>query len=114
MVKQLLKIQVLNKKLKNYSLPENLKKVEQNIKEKTESKLKAIKEQDFEKAAKYRDSYLDVMKTMEKQKVVFENTKFDIDIIALAQESLSASICVLQIRQGRLINKKDFDFEIYF
>ncbi len=42
-------------KLKNYSLPENLKKVEQNIKEKTESKLKAIKEQDFEKAAKYRD-----------------------------------------------------------
>ena len=42
-------------KLKNYSLPENLKKAEQNIKEKTENKLKAIKEQDFEKAAKYRD-----------------------------------------------------------
>ena len=42
-------------KLKNYCLPENLKSFEKNIKEKTENKLKAIKEQDFEKAAKYRD-----------------------------------------------------------
>jgi len=42
-------------KLKNYCLPENLKNFEKNIKEKTENKLKAIKEQDFEKAAKYRD-----------------------------------------------------------
>lgn len=72
------------------------------------------KNQEYEKAGKYRDSYLDVMKTMEKQKVVFENTKFDIDIIALAQEGLCASICVLQIRQGRLINKKDFDIKLNF
>lgn len=42
-------------KLKNYCLPENIKNFEKNIKEKTENKLKAIKEQDFEKAAKYRD-----------------------------------------------------------
>lgn len=70
--------------------------------------------QEYEKAAKYRDSYLDVMKTMEKQKVVFENTKFDIDIIALAKEGLCASICVLQIRQGRLTNKKDFDLKLDF
>ncbi len=42
-------------KLKNCSLPENLKQFEKNIKEKTENKLNAIKEQDFEKAAKYRD-----------------------------------------------------------
>ena len=75
---------------------------------------KYSKNQEYEKAAKYRDSYLDVLKTMEKQKVVFENTKLDIDIIALAQESLSASICVLQIRQGRLINKKDFDMKLNF
>ena len=75
---------------------------------------KYSEKQEYEKAAKYRDSYLDVMKTMEKQKVVFENTKFDIDIIALAKESLSASICVLQIRQGRLTNKKDFDLKLDF
>ena len=75
---------------------------------------KYSKNEEYEKAAKYRDSYLDVLKTMEKQKVVFENTKFDIDIIALAQESLSASICVLQIRQGRLTNKKDFDMKLNF
>ena len=42
-------------KLKNFSLPENLKTEEKNIKEKSEKKLKAIEEQDFEKAAKYRD-----------------------------------------------------------
>ena len=70
--------------------------------------------QEYEKAAKYRDSYLDVMKTMEKQKVVFENTKLDIDIIALTKEGLCASICLLQIRQGRLTNKKDFDIKLDF
>ena len=42
-------------KLKNFSLPENLKTEEKNVKEKSEKKLKAIEEQDFEKAAKYRD-----------------------------------------------------------
>ena len=42
-------------KLKNFSLPENLKTEEKNIKEKSEKKLKAIEEQDFEKAAKFRD-----------------------------------------------------------
>ena len=73
---------------------------------------KYSKNQEYEKAAKYRDSYLDVMKTMERQKVVFENTKLDIDIIALSKESLCASICVLQIRQGRLTNKKDFDIKL--
>ncbi len=75
---------------------------------------KYSKNQEYEKAAKYRDSYLDVMKTMEKQKVVFENTKFDIDIIALAKDGLCASICVLEIRQGRLTNKKDFDMKLNF
>ena len=75
---------------------------------------KYSKNQEYEKAAKYRDSYLDVMKTMEKQKVVFENTKFDIDIIALAQEGLCSSVCVLEIRQGRLTNKKDFDIKLNF
>ena len=73
---------------------------------------KYSKNQEYEKAAKYRDSYLDVMKTMEKQKVVFENTKLDIDIIALAKESLCACVCVLQIRQGRLTNKKEFDLKL--
>ncbi len=75
---------------------------------------KHAQKQEYEKAGKYRDSYLDVMKTMEKQKVVFENTNIDIDIIALAQEELCSSICVLQIRQGRLINKKDFDIKLNF
>lgn len=84
------------------------------IKELKKQMDKYSKSQEYEKAAKYRDSYLDVTKTMEKQKVVFENTKLDIDIIALAREDLCSSICVLQFRQGRLINKKDFDMRLYF
>ena len=75
---------------------------------------KYSKNQEYEKAAKYRDSYQDILKTMERQKVVFENTKLDIDIIALAQEGLSSCVCVLQIRQGRLTNKKDFDIKLNF
>ena len=35
----------------------------------------------FEKAAKMRDSYLDLQKTLERQKVVYENTKLNEDII---------------------------------
>ena len=36
----------------------------------------------FEKAAKMRDTYLDLQKTLERQKVVYENTKLNEDIIA--------------------------------
>ena len=35
---------------------------------------KYAEKEDFEKAARYRDSWMDVQKTMEHQKVVFENT----------------------------------------
>jgi len=69
----------------------------------------AIKE-DFEKAARYRDSWMDVQKTMEHQKVVFENTNVSQDIISIYNESNLFVLSLLQIRQGRLIDKKDFQF----
>ena len=40
----------------------------------------------FEKAARLRDSYMDLKKTLEKQKVVYENTKLNEDIISLLAE----------------------------
>ena len=66
--------------------------------------------EEFEKAARYRDSWMDVQKTMEHQKVVFENTSINQDIIAVYNESNLFVVSLLQIRQGRLTDKKDFEF----
>ena len=64
----------------------------------------------FEKAAKMRDSYLDLQKTLERQKVVYENTKLNEDIIALLYEDGILAIVIMMIREGRLIDKKDFAY----
>ncbi len=71
---------------------------------------KHSKNLEFEKAARYRNSYLDVKKTMEKQKIVSENTKVNQDFIGIVKEHNLYSVSILEIREGRLINKKDFDF----
>ncbi len=65
--------------------------------------------QEYEKAAKYRDSYFDVLKTIEKQKVVYENTNINQDIISVSTNDYLGGISLLQIRDGRLTNKKDFE-----
>jgi len=65
----------------------------------------------FEKAARLRDSYLDLKKTLEKQKVVYENTKLNEDIISVLTGDGLIVILILMIREGRLIDKKDFVFE---
>lgn len=66
--------------------------------------------EDYEKAARYRDSWMDVQKTMEHQKVVFENTNINQDIISVYNEGNLFVVSLLQIRQGRLTDKKDFQF----
>ena len=76
---------------------------------KSEMERYAASEQ-FEKAAKMRDSYLDLQKTLERQKVVFENTKLNEDIISTIHEDGILAITVLLIREGRLIDKKDFTY----
>ncbi len=70
---------------------------------------KFAQSQEYEKAAKFRDSYFDVLKTIEKQKVVYENTKINQDIISINSDEFLSAISVLQIRDGRLTNKKDFE-----
>ena len=65
--------------------------------------------QEYEKAARYRDSYYDVLKTIEKQKVVYENTKINQDIISVSTNDYLGGISLMQIRDGRLTNKKDFE-----
>ncbi len=71
---------------------------------------KYAQKEDFEKAARYRDSWMDVQKTMEHQKVVFENTNINQDIISVYNEGNLFVVSLLQIRQGRLTDKKDFQF----
>ena len=66
----------------------------------------------FEKAARLRDSYLDLKKTLEKQKVVYENTKLNEDVISLAADDGIFAIVILMIREGRLIDKKDFVYNV--
>ena len=64
----------------------------------------------FEKAAKMRDSYLDLQKTLERQKVVYENTKLNEDIISVLYEDGILAVVIMMIREGRLIDKKDFSY----
>lgn len=66
--------------------------------------------QQYEKAARLRDSYLDLQKTLERQKVVYENTKLNQDVISLMYEDGIFAIVILMIREGRLIDKKDFTY----
>lgn len=66
---------------------------------------------EFEKAAKYRNSYNDIEKTMEKQKIVSENVKQNNDYIGVMREGNIFCAAVLEIREGCLVNKKDFDFK---
>lgn len=66
----------------------------------------------FEKAARLRDSYFDLQKTLEKQKVVYENTKLNEDVISLQHEEGILAIVIMMIREGRLIDKKDFTYEV--
>lgn len=72
--------------------------------------VKYSESEQYEKAAKMRDSYNDLIKTLERQKVVYENTKLNEDIIAVIYEEGILVIVIMMIREGRLIDKKDFTY----
>ena len=94
-------------------------KVEMFLSGKQSELIKALKSQmeayaaqeQFEKAARMRDSFLDLEKTLERQKVVYENTGKNEDIISFVYEEGIFALVILLIREGRLIDKKDF---VYF
>ncbi len=68
------------------------------------------KAEQFEKAGKMRDSFMDLQKTLEHQKVVYENSKLNEDIIASIYEDGIFVFVILLIREGRLIDKKEFTY----
>lgn len=104
----------------NLTTPEEYKgllnQVEMFLQGRQTELLKKLKDQiqiysdklEFEKAAKLRDSYLDLQKSLEHQRVVYENTKLNEDVISFIYESGIFVIVILNIREGRLIDKKDF------
>ena len=81
--------------------------------EELKARMEAFAEnQDYEKAARYRDSYFDVMKAITRQKVISENTTLNQDIIAFKNDDLLMAIVLLKVREGRLIAKEDFDIRL--
>lgn len=64
---------------------------------------------EFEKAAKYRDAFFNVKKTIEQQRVVYENTNINRDVISITDGGGICAVSLLQIRDGRLTDKKDFE-----
>ena len=71
---------------------------------------KASKNFEYEKALLYRNSIADIEKTLEKQNVVFKSTNYNYDYIGVVNSQNLICICILEVRQGRLISKKDFSF----
>jgi len=82
------------------------------MKQLTEQMQKYSDSMQFEKAAKLRDSYMDLKTTLEKQKVVYENTKLNEDVISVLHEDGILVVVIMMIREGRLIDKKDFTFDV--
>jgi len=80
------------------------------LKEIQNQMVKYSEEEQFEKAAKMRDSYNDLLKTLERQKVVYENTKLNEDVLAVVYEEGILIIVIMMVREGRLIDKKDFTY----
>ncbi len=65
----------------------------------------------FEKAAKLRDS-IDIVKEVIQKQKVYINESSDIDIIGYFNFDDLISISLLHIRQGRLIGKESFQFDL--
>ena len=70
----------------------------------------ASKKFEYEKALLLRNSIADIEKTLEHQSVVFKSTSANYDYIGVVNSQHVICMSILEIRQGRLINKKDFSF----
>lgn len=68
---------------------------------------------EYEKAARLRDGISDILKTMERQQVVFENKNMFNDFISIEKIDNTYCASILEIREGRLLGKKDFEFTKY-
>ena len=63
----------------------------------------------YEKAAIFRDSYFNIKQALEHQKIVDDSLNLYQDVIGITQDEIRFVISLLEIRAGRLINKKSFE-----
>lgn len=101
------------------SYNEIVKQVTKLIKGKTEELIREMKDQmrvaaenfEFELAAEIRDRILKIQTFSDKQKIVSTDAE-DRDIIGIAYEGKDASCSVLNIRNGKLIGKKEIKINL--
>ena len=68
---------------------------------------RASAEQDYERAARFRDRLASISRAIEKQIIVAERDE-DIDVIGVAQDELEAAVQVFFVRHGRVVGRKGF------
>ena len=78
-------------KLKTYTEPENLKKLEEDIEETGKDKEEAVRLQDFEKAAKLRDKQKELKEKYEKEQTKWKNKKTKV-ITNITEENIAEVI----------------------
>jgi excinuclease ABC subunit C len=62
---------------------------------------------DFERAARLRDQLATLRQAVERQQVVTERPE-DLDVIGVDEDPLEAAVCVLHVRQGRIVGRRAF------
>ncbi len=67
---------------------------------------------DFEQAARIRDRLFALQKIIEKQQVFFDDQSINYDVLARAHAGRSICICLLRIREGKLISSEEFHFNL--
>jgi len=77
-----------------------------------EARLEAVMEQaaealDFERAARVRDQLATLRLAVERQQMVTERPE-DLDVIGVDEDPLEAAVCVLHVRQGRIVGRRAF------
>ncbi len=77
------------------------------VAELTQEMQNASAEQDYERAARFRDRLASIARAVEKQIVVAERDE-DVDVIGVAQDELEAAVQVFFVRHGRVVGRKGF------
>ncbi|HUO47918.1 MAG TPA: excinuclease ABC subunit UvrC [Acidimicrobiales bacterium] len=62
---------------------------------------------DFERAARLRDQLATLRLAVERQQMVTERPE-DLDVIGVDEDPLEAAVCVLHVRQGRIVGRRAF------
>ncbi|HYA67263.1 MAG TPA: excinuclease ABC subunit UvrC [Acidimicrobiales bacterium] len=65
---------------------------------------------DFERAARLRDQLTTLRQAVERQQVVTERPE-DLDVIGVDEDPLEAAVCVLHVRNGRIVGRRAFVME---